>query len=58
MSEYGSEEERWEDLRVPSYEPAALSDFKPKEGEPKQGVRPHLVGRGRLVQARQKAPGV
>ena len=28
------------------------------EGEPKQGVRPHLVGRDRLVQARQEAPGV
>lgn len=32
------------------------------EGEPKQGVRPHLVGRDRLVQARQEmtaatAPG-
>lgn len=27
-------------------------------GEPKQGVRPHLVGRDRLVQARQEAPGV
>ena len=27
-------------------------------GEPEQGVRPHLVGRGRLVQARQEAPGV
>lgn len=27
------------------------------EGEPKQGVRPHLVGRGRLVQARKEAPG-
>ena len=26
--------------------------------EPKQGVRPHLVGRDRLVQARQEAPGV
>ncbi len=28
------------------------------EGEPKQGIRPHLVGRDRLVQARQEAPGV
>ena len=28
------------------------------EGEPKQGVRPHLVGRDRLVQARKEAPGV
>ena len=28
------------------------------ESEPKQGVRPHLVGRGRLVQARQEVPGV
>lgn len=28
------------------------------EGEPKQGVRPHMVGRDRLVQARKKAPGV
>ena len=27
------------------------------EGEPEQGVRPHLVGRDRLVQARQEAPG-
>lgn len=27
-------------------------------GKPKQGVRPHLVGRDRLVQARKKAPGV
>ena len=27
------------------------------EGEPKQGVRPHLVGRDRFVQARQEAPG-
>lgn len=26
-------------------------------GEQKQGVRPHLVGRDRLVQARQEAPG-
>lgn len=26
-------------------------------GEPKQGVRPHLVGGDRLVQARQEAPG-
>lgn len=26
-------------------------------GEPKQGVRPHLVGRDRLAQARQEAPG-
>lgn len=26
-------------------------------GEPKQGVRPHLVGRDRLVQARQEDPG-
>ena len=28
------------------------------EGEQKQGVRPHLVGRDRLVQARKEAPGV
>ena len=28
------------------------------EGEPEQGVRAHLVGRDRLVQARQEAPGV
>ena len=28
------------------------------EGEPKQGVRPHLVGGDRLVQARKEAPGV
>ena len=28
------------------------------EGEPKQGIRPHLVGRDRLVQARKEAPGV
>ena len=28
------------------------------EGEPKQGIRPHLIGRDRLVQARQEAPGV
>lgn len=27
-------------------------------GEPEQGVRPHLVGRDRLVQARQEAPDV
>lgn len=27
------------------------------EGEPKQGVRPHLVGRDRLVQVRKEAPG-
>ena len=27
-------------------------------GEPKQGVRPHLVGRDRLIQARKEAPGV
>ena len=27
------------------------------EGEPKQGIRPHLVGKDRLVQARQEAPG-
>mgnify|MGYP006902973200 CR=1 FL=1 len=27
------------------------------EGKPKQGVRPHLVGGDRLVQARQEAPG-
>ena len=27
------------------------------EDEPKQGVRPHLVGRDRLVQARKEAPG-
>ena len=26
-------------------------------GEPKQGVRPHLVGRDRLVQTRKEAPG-
>ena len=26
-------------------------------GEPKQGIRPHLVGRVRLVQARKEAPG-
>lgn len=26
-------------------------------GEPEQGVRPHLVGRDRLVQARKEAPG-
>lgn len=26
-------------------------------GEPKQGVRPHLVGGDRLVQAREEAPG-
>ena len=26
-------------------------------GEPEQGVRPHLVGRDRLVQARREAPG-
>lgn len=26
-------------------------------GEPEQGVRPHLVERGRLVQARKEAPG-
>lgn len=26
-------------------------------GEPKQGVRPHLVGKDRLVQARKEAPG-
>lgn len=28
------------------------------EGEQKQGIRPHLVGRDRLVQARKEAPGV
>ena len=28
------------------------------EGEQKQDVRPHLVGGGRLVQARKEAPGV
>ena len=28
------------------------------EGKPKQGIRPHLVGRDRLVQARKEAPGV
>ena len=28
------------------------------EGEPKQGIRPHLVGGDRLVQARKEAPGV
>lgn len=28
------------------------------EGEPKQGVRPHLVGRDRLVQARKETPGI
>lgn len=33
MSEYASEEERWEELREPGYEPAPLSDFKPEEGE-------------------------
>lgn len=27
-------------------------------GEPEQGIRPRLVGRDRLVQARQEAPGV
>lgn len=27
-------------------------------GKPKQGIRPHLVGRDRLVQARKEAPGV
>ena len=27
-------------------------------GEPEQGIRPHLVGRDRLVQARKEAPGV
>lgn len=27
-------------------------------GKPEQGVRPHLVGRDRLVQARQEVPGV
>lgn len=27
------------------------------EGKPKQGVRPHLVGRDRLVQARQEVSG-
>ena len=33
MSEYASEEERWEDLRKSGYEPAAPSDFKPDDGE-------------------------
>lgn len=33
MSEYASEEERWEELREPGYEPATPSDFKPEEGE-------------------------
>ena len=33
MSEYASEEERWEDLREPGYEPAAPDDFEPREGE-------------------------
>lgn len=32
MSEYASEEERWENLRVPGYELAAPSGFKPEEG--------------------------
>ena len=32
MSEYASEEERWEELREPGYEPAMPSDFKPEEG--------------------------
>lgn len=27
-------------------------------GKPKQGVRPHLIGRDRLAQARKEAPGV
>ena len=28
------------------------------EGEPELGLRPHLVGRDRLVQAQQEAPGI
>lgn len=33
MSEYGSEEERWEDPRAPGYEPAVPSDFRLEESE-------------------------
>ena len=33
MSEYASEEERWEELREPGCEPDTPSDFKPEEGE-------------------------
>ena len=33
-------------------------DARVHEGEPKQGIRPHLVGRDRLVQAQKEAPGV
>lgn len=33
MSEYASEEERWEDLREPGLEPAAPDGFVPDEGE-------------------------
>lgn len=33
MSEYATEEERWEDLREPGYEPAAPDDFRPRKGE-------------------------
>lgn len=33
MNEYASEEERWEELREPGYEPDTPSDFKPEEGE-------------------------
>ena len=33
MGEYATEEERWESLHEPGYEPAAPSDFKPQEGE-------------------------
>lgn len=33
MSEYASEEERWEDLREPGLEPAAPDGFTPGESE-------------------------
>ena len=33
MSEYASEEERWDDLREPGLEPAAPDGFSPGEGE-------------------------
>lgn len=33
MSEYASEEERWEDLREPGLEPTAPDGFSPDGGE-------------------------
>ncbi len=45
-------------LRIGRDEWMTVIEMQSTWGEPEQGVRPRLVGRDRLVQARKEAPGV